>query len=95
MQERFELIVTVVDSGMTDIVMDAAKAAGARGGTVLKCRDMSPGGERRVFGVTVRQDKEVLMLVTPLRDKERIMKAIMMACDVNIELQNDTLSVSN
>ena len=26
---------------------------------------------------------------------ERIMKAIMMACDVNIVLQNDTLSVSN
>ena len=76
MEERFEMIITVIDGGMTDIVMDAAKAAGARGGTVLKCRDMSPDGERRVFGVTMRQDREILMLVVPQKDKEKIMKAI-------------------
>ena len=76
MEERFELIVTVVDGGMTDIVMDAAKEAGARGGTVVKCRDMSPDGERRVFGITMRQDREILMMVTPRRDKEKIMKTV-------------------
>lgn len=76
MQERFELIATVVDGGMTDIVMDSAKAAGARGGTVMKCRDMSPDTARKVFGVTIRQDREMLMLVVPQRDKEKIMKAV-------------------
>ena len=76
MQERFEMIVTVVDGGMTEIVMDSAKAAGARGGTVLKCRDMSPDNARKVFGVTIRQDREILMLVVPKTEKEGIMKAI-------------------
>ncbi|MGI6027842.1 MAG: hypothetical protein ACOX81_00345 [Candidatus Heteroscillospira sp.] len=76
MQESFEMIVTVLDGGLTDIVMDSAKAAGARGGTVLKCRDMSPDAERRVFGVTVRPDKEILMMVVPRAGKDKIMKAI-------------------
>ena len=74
--EKFELIVVFVDKGMTDVVMDSAKAAGARGGTVIRCRDVSEAGERRVFGVSVQQEKEILMLVTPKKDKERIMKAV-------------------
>lgn len=78
MDERFEMIVVFVDKGMTDIAMDSAKAAGARGGTILKCRDMNPDSERRVFGVTVHRDMEMLMLITPKKDKDRIMKAI---CD--------------
>jgi hypothetical protein len=76
MEERFELIITVVDANMTEVAMDAARAAGARGGTVMKCRDMSPDGTRRVFGVTVHSDKEVLLLVTPRKDKEKIMQAV-------------------
>ena len=77
-EEKFEMIAVVVGGDMADIAMDSAKAAGARGGTIVRCRDMSPDSERRVFGVTVRQDMEILMLITPQKDKDRIMKAI---CD--------------
>lgn len=76
MSVRFEIIAVIVDKGLTDVVMDSAKAVGARGGTVLKCRDMSPDAERKVFGVTIRPDKEILMLVTTSKEKDAIMKAI-------------------
>ena len=45
------LIVAVVASGHTDTVMDAAKAAGARGGTILHGRRLDchqDGGERKL-----------------------------------------------
>ena len=33
-----DLILTIVDRGFADDVMDAAKSAGARGGTILHAR---------------------------------------------------------
>ena len=37
-QREFELVITIVNRGFADKVMDAAKAAGATGGTVLYAR---------------------------------------------------------
>ena len=42
-------MITVVDSGSTDLVVDAAKAAGAHGGTVIKAREIDGDESRRRF----------------------------------------------
>ena len=38
----YELIVVIASEGQTELVMDAARAAGARGGTVLPARAPAP-----------------------------------------------------
>ena len=38
MKKEMELIIAIVNSGFADDVMKAARAAGARGGTILNAR---------------------------------------------------------
>ena len=74
----YTLIVAIAESGCTDIVMDAARSAGARGGTVVHAKgtanDKITSG---FFGVTVASEKEMVYIVTKRQDRDTIMKAIM------------------
>ena len=70
------LIVTVVDKGNTDLVMEAARAAGASGGTVVKAR--GTGAElAKFFGVSISEEKEMIYIVAKRTDRDAIMRAIM------------------
>lgn len=71
-----DLILAVVDSESSDLAFDAAKEAGCRGGTVLKSRQVSAAQARKVFGITIQPEKEILMILVPLQDKQAILKAI-------------------
>ena len=68
------LIVAVVTSGHTDTVMDAAKAAGARGGTILHGRRLDchqDGGERKL-----QAEKKIVTILAPQELQRPIMEAI-------------------
>lgn len=56
----------IVPKGAAGKVMDAAKEAGAEGGTVLMARGTGVHEARRFFGITVSSERElVLVLVEP------------------------------
>ena len=70
------LIITVCNKGNTDIVMDAARGAGASGGTVVRAQ--GTGAElAKFFGVTISQEKEMVYIVSKREDRDKIMYAIM------------------
>lgn len=70
------LIITVVDKGNTDIVMDAARSAGASGGTVVKAK--GTGAEiAKFFGVSISEEKEMVYIVSSREGRDAIMHAIM------------------
>ena len=73
----YELIIAIVNRGHSDEVMDAARGAGAMGGTVLHAKGTNPGGENRFFGLSIADEKEMLMILTAANQKTTIMKAIM------------------
>lgn len=75
-QQAIEMIVTVVDSGSTDVVVHAAKAAGAHGGTVVKAREIASDEQKKIFGITVQPEKEVVLMLVPVGNKNAIFKAI-------------------
>ena len=70
------LIITIVDKGNTDMVMDAAREAGAGGGTTIKAKGTGAGAQK-FFGLSLAEEKEMLFIVTPTDKKKDIMKAIM------------------
>ena len=73
----YELIVVVAGEGQTDLVMNAARAAGARGGTVLHGKGTtSPEGEK-FLGVSIAKEKEVILIVARKEQKADIMRSIM------------------
>ena len=53
MDNKYVAIVCIVNLGFTDLVMSAAKAAGARGGTILNARGTGNKDIEKYFGVTV------------------------------------------
>ncbi len=66
----YELIITIVDRGFSDTVMEAAKRAGARGGTVIVARGTSDAETRSFLGISIQPEKE-LVLILATRDNHR------------------------
>ena len=74
----YTLIVAIAESGSTDTVMDAARSAGARGGTVVHAKGTANDKiTNSFFGVTVASEKEMVYIVSKRSDRDVIMKAIM------------------
>ena len=77
MNFEHELITVILNEGYSDFVMDAARAAGAGGGTVLHAKGTHPGGSSQFFGLSIAEEKEMLLILTAAVDRSRIMRAVM------------------
>ncbi len=80
---KYELILTIINQGYTDIVMDAAREVGATGGTIIKARGAGKREAEKLFGLTVQPEKEVVMILTETQNKNAIMTAIITAAGLN------------
>ena len=76
MQSSHELIVAIYERGYTDMVMDAAREAGAGGGTTISAKGTAAGAQK-FFGVSLADEKEMVFIVSSVEKKKDIMKAIM------------------
>ena len=62
LSNRYELIVIVANEGRTDQVMNAARAAGATGGTVLHGKGTG-SQNKKFYNVSIAAEKEVILMV--------------------------------
>lgn len=82
MESAKELIIAIYQKGYTDVVMDAAREAGARGGTTINAKGTVAGTEK-FFGIALAEEKEIVMIVSTAEQKKDIMKAIMQKAGVD------------
>lgn len=78
-----ELIVVISQQGYTDIIMDAARAAGAYGGTIIHAKGTGTAETEKFMGVTIAAEKEIVYIVSKAKEKNAIMKAIMEKAGLN------------
>ncbi|MDE7164674.1 MAG: P-II family nitrogen regulator [Clostridiales bacterium] len=71
-----ELIVCIVNTGFTDVVMDAAKEVGARGGTVIHGRGTANKEAEEFFHISIQPDKEMVMILVPSEIKDAVLHAV-------------------
>ncbi len=71
-----QVIFCIVNSGFSDVAMDAAKKAGARGGTVFNARGTGAQEAEAFFGISVQPEKEIVMIVAPTEDHEKILQCL-------------------
>ncbi|MBR6885854.1 MAG: hypothetical protein IKN13_00390 [Bacteroidales bacterium] len=76
MDNKFELVVCIVNAGFAQNVMAAARKAGARGGTILRARGSANPEAEEFFNITIQPDKEVLMILSSADAKDNIIRAI-------------------
>ena len=72
----YNLIVAITNQGYADEVMDAAKAAGASGGTIVHARGAGVREAEKFFGITIRPEKEMLFILTQREKSQAIMTAL-------------------
>ena len=74
---QYALITVICESGGTDAVMDAARSAGARGGTVVHAKGTANDAlAQSFFGISIGAEKEIIYIVSKKADKDAIMKAV-------------------
>ena len=76
MDFEYELIVVVLNAGYADMVMDAAREAGAGGGTVLHAKGTGSTRSEKFFSVRFADEKEMIYIVAHKNEKAAIMKAV-------------------
>lgn len=83
----------IANEGYTDMVMDAARDAGARGGTVLHGKGTGKKDEEKFLKVSIASEKEVILIVAHAREKAEIMKAIINKAGIGTEAGAVVLSL--
>lgn len=73
----YELILAICNEGRTDLVMNAAREAGAAGGTVLHGKGTGSEETEKFYNVSLAQEKEIIMIVSKAEQKAGIMQAIL------------------
>lgn len=78
MEKNFthEVIFCIVNSGYSETVMDAAKKAGARGGTVINARGTAGEEAENFFGISVQEEKEIVMILVPEEHKVGVLQTL-------------------
>ncbi|MBR6709776.1 MAG: P-II family nitrogen regulator [Clostridia bacterium] len=76
-ESNHELIIAISERGQIDLVMDAARAGGARGGTVIHAKGTAGAGAQTFFGVSIVEEKEMIFIVSDAESKREIMRSIM------------------
>ena len=82
-KEPYHLIVTIVNSGFFDQVMETAKKAGASGGTVVHARGLGSKEAKKYLGITIQPEKDLVLILTPKEKKLAIMESIMHEVGLN------------
>ncbi len=80
---KHELIIVIVNKGYSNLVMDSARTVGATGGTIVSARGTGTQEVRKLFGITVNQDKEFIMILSTRDARDQIMSAICKAAGLN------------
>ncbi len=72
-----EMLVVISNQGYTEQVMDAAKKAGAGGGTVIHARGTGMEKAEAFFGISLASEKEMTFIVAKSSQKKAIMESVM------------------
>ena len=72
-----ELLVVIANQGYSNLIMEAAKGAGAGGGTVIHARGTGMERAESFFGVSLASEKEIIFIVSRTGLRSKIMRAVM------------------
>ena len=87
------LILVTVNQGYVDAVMETAKAAGARGGTIIRARAIGEGEVQKLAGITLQAEKDVLVIVASNEERNAIMEEIDRAHGLRTDAQAMVVSL--
>ncbi len=82
-EEGKTLIVTIVAKGCGDRAMQASIKAGAEGGTIIFGRGVGIHEKKKVLGIPIEPEKEIVLTVSRPDQADAILNAIVAATRLN------------
>lgn len=90
---QYSMIMAIVNQGYSAEVMDAARPAGASGGTVFHSRRVGNEESLKFWKIHVQQEREVVIILAQKEDKLAIMQAIGQRCGMQSAAQGVVMSL--
>lgn len=87
------LVVCIVDNGFADMVMDAARSAGAKGGTIINARGSARADAEKKYKVSIHEDKDIVLIVADENIKDDILHSIYHTTSLNSETHGVTFTM--
>ena len=75
-ENSFELVVCIVNAGFSQNVMEAARTAGAKGGTILRARGSANPEAEEFFNINIQPDKEMVLILVSKDIKDEVLKTV-------------------
>jgi nitrogen regulatory protein PII len=79
----YDLIVTVVNQGFSETVVEATKRAGAEGGTILFGRGTGIHEQAKLFSIHIEPEKELVLTLIDREKTSAVLEAIMEDAELN------------
>ncbi len=83
--EKVHLIITIVKEGYLETVMNAAKKAGATGGTTIKGRGLNDIKRAKILGFDIEPEKDIVFNIVSEKDKNKVMESITKEAGIKTE----------
>ena len=90
---KFSLIAAIVNPGCSEDVMEIARSAGARGGTLLHSHRLGKQETVGFWGLSLNEEREIILIITSEETKLKIMQTISEKCGMHSEAQGVFLSL--
>lgn len=87
------LILVAVNQGFSDELMDVAREAGARGGTIVRGRRRGLADTVRFWGISLQEEQEIVAIVANRENRLDIMTAISKSFGPKSKAQGIVLSL--
>ena len=81
-QSNKHLIITIANEGFAELIMNAAKKAGANGGTTINGRGLETEKIVKFLGISIEPEKDIVMILTEVEKKNAIMDEIVKSCGI-------------
>ena len=93
MKNGYKCILAIVNNGFSEEAMEAAKACGAKGGTVLHGRGTISKEAEKMFNIAIQPEKEIVMILVESKIKNDILHALYRAVGLNTPGQGIAFTV--
>lgn len=78
----YQFIITIVEKGKAEDVIDSATSAGSKGGTIVNARGSGIHETDRIFNMDIEPEKEMVFIVSKKETTDIIVEAIRKKLDI-------------
>jgi hypothetical protein len=88
----YSLIISIINQGYSEDVMDAAREVGAPIGTVLHARQMGGEAALNFLGLPLQEERDLVFIIAKREEKVAIMKSIGEKCGIHSKARGISMS---